>query len=130
MATLGVRVDGLRQVQRSLERLGVEAADMRDAMQRIGALVAGTARTLVPRRRGRLAATIRPGRAKGKATVRAGSAAVPYAGPIHWGWPARNIAAQPFLVDALERDRRRVRRMLDDELGRLISRLDLKNVKG
>jgi hypothetical protein len=24
---------------------------------------------------------------------------VPYAGPIHWGWPARHIKAQPWLAD-------------------------------
>jgi len=32
--------------------------------------------------------------------VQAGRASVPYAGPIHWGWPARNIEPQPFLTDA------------------------------
>ena len=25
---------------------------------------------------------------------------MPYAGAIHWGWPARNIVGQPFLTDA------------------------------
>jgi hypothetical protein len=30
------------------------------------------------------------------AVVRAGRASVPYAGPIHWGWPSRHITAQPF----------------------------------
>jgi hypothetical protein len=34
------------------------------------------------------------------AIVRAGRAAVPYAGPIHWGWPSRHIKAQPWLYDA------------------------------
>jgi hypothetical protein len=28
---------------------------------------------------------------------------VPYAGPIHWGWPSRGIAAQPFVSDAAVR---------------------------
>ena len=32
--------------------------------------------------------------------VSVGRATVPYAGAIHWGWPARNISAQPFLTDA------------------------------
>jgi hypothetical protein len=34
------------------------------------------------------------------AVVRAGGARLPYGGPIHWGWPARHLAAQPFLTDA------------------------------
>ena len=29
----------------------------------------------------------------------AGRAAVPYAGPIHWGWKARNIRAQPWIAE-------------------------------
>jgi hypothetical protein len=27
---------------------------------------------------------------------------VPYAGPIHWGWPARHIKAQPWIYDAAQ----------------------------
>jgi hypothetical protein len=30
--------------------------------------------------------------------VSAGGARLPYAGPIHWGWPSRGIAAQPFIA--------------------------------
>ena len=29
----------------------------------------------------------------------AGGAKVPYAGPIHWGWPDRNIEPHPFIAD-------------------------------
>ena len=32
----------------------------------------------------------------------AGGASLPYAGPIHWGWPARRIEAQPFIADAAQ----------------------------
>ena len=60
---------------------------------------------LVPRRSGRLAGT-------GRAVVDAqglhitwGSASVPYAGPINFGWPARGIRAQPFATEPLERNR-------------------------
>ena len=34
--------------------------------------------------------------------VRAGRAAVPYAGVIHFGWAAHSIAPQPFLYDAAD----------------------------
>jgi hypothetical protein len=37
-----------------------------------------------------------------RARVVAGRASVPYAPPIHWGWPARNIAAQPFVSQAAQ----------------------------
>ena len=44
-----------------------------------------------------MAGTIRPNRAMKKVQIKAGGAAVPYAGPIEYGWPLRNIEAQPFL---------------------------------
>lgn len=125
MAKPVVTVEGLRETLRTLDRLGADAADMRDVMHRVGLLVARTAEQLVPRRTGRLAGTIRAGRAKARATVRAGSAGVPYAGVIHWGWPARNIAAQPFLLDAAERRRREVVSLVDDGLAQLITKLAL-----
>lgn len=32
----------------------------------------------------------------------AGGAATPYAGPIHWGWEARNIEPQPWIAEAAQ----------------------------
>ncbi len=34
------------------------------------------------------------------AIIRAGKKSVPYAGVIHWGWPRKNIVAQPWLTEA------------------------------
>jgi hypothetical protein len=31
------------------------------------------------------------------AGIAAGNRSVPYAGPIHWGWPKRNIRKNPFI---------------------------------
>jgi len=120
-----IKVEGLRETVRSLERFGLEASEPKQAMHKIGELVASRARQLAPRLTGTLAGTIKAGRAKAKATVRAGSARAPYAGPIHWGWPARNIAAQPFLVDALEQEHDNIIRLLESEMTRLIRKLDL-----
>lgn len=63
-------------------------------------MVAAAGRARAPKLTGALAGTVRPSGTKTRAVVRAGFARVPYAGPIHWGWPARGIAAQPFLSDA------------------------------
>jgi hypothetical protein len=72
-------------------------------------MVAGTARTLVPVRSGRLAKSIRAGVTARTGVVRAGTKDVPYAGPIHFGWFVRKppavggpIQPQPFLYDALD----------------------------
>jgi hypothetical protein len=37
------------------------------------------------------------------AIVRAGRAAVPYANPVHWGWPSHHIKANPWIQEAADR---------------------------
>lgn len=115
---LEVEVTGLTSTLRALNRAGAEAEDMRALMHALGTLVVRAARPPVVS--GRLASTVRAGRAKSKAVVRAGGARTPYAGVIHYGWPARNIRPQPFLTDALHKQRpnilRQVERGLDDVL--------------
>jgi hypothetical protein len=94
-----VHVVGARQLRSSLRTAGQSMDDLKDANAKVGALVAQESRPAAPRgRTGRLAASVRPTRAVARASVNAGSAAVPYAGPIHWGWPVRHIAAQPFIA--------------------------------
>jgi hypothetical protein len=93
-----VEVRGGKRLRATLRAAGDDLSDLRAAHGQVAVLVAGLASP--PRRSGRLASTVRPSGTKTAAIVRAGFAAVLYAGPIHWGWPARNITAQPFLSDA------------------------------
>lgn len=95
-----VRVEGARELRRTLKRAGDDMADLKDANNRAAAIVAQWASVTAPRRTGALGMSVRPNRAVGRARVTGGSAAVPYAGPIHWGWPRRGIAAQPFIAEA------------------------------
>lgn len=95
-----VVITGLPRLRSALRQAGGDLADLKDANAAAAALVAGAASARAPRRTGRLAASVRGNRAVGRATVLAGGAAVPYAGPIHWGWPARGIEANPFASEA------------------------------
>jgi hypothetical protein len=95
-----VQIKGARELRRTLKRAGIGVEDLKDANQAAGNIVAGAGRTTAPRRSGRLAGTVRASRAAASATVRAGGAAVPYAGVIHWGWPGHHITAQPWLSEA------------------------------
>lgn len=119
----GVYVEGLRETIRTLESLGVDIADMKEAFYRIGDFVAGQARSLAPKRKGTLVNSIKASKTKNKATVRAGSAAkVPYAGPINYGWPKRHITANGFLTEAANNNTERILQMLDDELTQLVQK--------
>lgn len=99
-----VRVIGGAQLRRTLRRAGQDLTDLKAANAKAAAFVAALAKASpsAPRRTGRLVGSVRGNRAAGRARIMAGGAAVPYAGPIHWGWPSRNIEAQPFIAAAAE----------------------------
>lgn len=95
-----VKVEGLSQFVRALKAAGVDVMELKDANQSAGNYVLSAATARAPRRKGVLAGSGRASRVARGAVVRFGSARVPYAGPIHWGWPARHIRSQPFAVEA------------------------------
>lgn len=100
---VGIKVEGLNELIRSMRKAGLDLTELKDAHHRAGEIVANYAETIAPRRSGRLAGTIRAAKQVRRARVQVGRASVPYAGPIHWGWPARHIAANPFLSEAAQR---------------------------
>jgi hypothetical protein len=53
----------------------------------------------------------------------AGRASVPYAGPIHWGWPARNISANPFLSNAAVESQPRWLTGYDSDLKKIVAKV-------
>jgi hypothetical protein len=95
-----VRIEGLSELRRTCIKAGAQMEEFKEATQRTGQVVSFHAMGLAPKRSGALAGSIRPARAASRVTVYAGSSSVPYAGVIHWGWPAHNIRSQPFLTDA------------------------------
>lgn len=98
-----VRVEGAAQLRRTLKGASKDLLkQMAGTHKAVSGLVATQARPAAPRRTGALAASVRPGGTQTKAVVRVGGAAVPYAGPIHWGWAARNIPAQPFVARVVD----------------------------
>lgn len=100
--------------------------EMKQIHQELARDVLRLAEPNVPVRSGALKGSLRASGTVRDAIGRAGKASVPYAGPIHYGWKARNIKPQPFLTDAAERlerditDRydREVAQMLDKVIGR------------
>lgn len=120
------RIDGLREVQRDLRRLGDDTkSEMKETHRQAAEIVVRGAIRLVPKRTGRLALSIKALATQSSGRVRAGSASVPYAGPIHFGWPARKIAPQPFIYDALDPRRDEIRRLYEDRINELVEKYDL-----
>jgi hypothetical protein len=94
-----IEVDGIRRLRRELRRADVDLSDLRSVNLQAAQIVAAAAQPRTPHRTGALARSVRAGASRTAGVVRAGGARVPYAGPIHWGWPARHIPAQPWLTD-------------------------------
>lgn len=99
----GIRIEGQRELRKTLRQAGDDLEDLKAAHKAAAEVAAGGSRPLAPVRSGLLAGTIRAGGTKTSAVVRAGKKAVPYAGPIHWGWAARGIEPQTFLADGAKR---------------------------
>lgn len=95
-----VSVRGVRELARSLRQFEGGVADLRDANEKVGKIVAEDAKRRVPRRSGKLAGTIRATRAPHRVKIGAGGARAVYGPVIHWGWPARHIRRSAFLTEA------------------------------
>jgi hypothetical protein len=102
-STGAVEVDGLKELIRSLRRAGDDLADLKDANQAAATIALRGAEELVPYRTGKLAGTGRTAKQAGRARFQFGSARVPYARIVHWGWPARGIPAQTYGTDGARR---------------------------
>jgi hypothetical protein len=97
-----VRIQGLARFNSTMRRAGVNLDDMKAANAQASTTVAQWASLSAPRRTGALGASVRGTRRVSGARVLGGGSGVPYAGPIHWGWPARHIGAQPFISEAAQ----------------------------
>ncbi len=114
-------IEGLREVQKALRDLSDDLKDsMKETHRKAAEIVANDAKRIAPVRTGQLAASIRAGAVRTGGRVRIGSGGVPYAGPIHFGWPARRITPQPFVYEALDPRRADVAAIYADRLNQLI----------
>jgi hypothetical protein len=116
----GYKVEGLSQVVRALQQMGLEVEDLKDAFSKIADQGARYAAAAAPRKSGRLAGDIRGNRAKSKAVVTAGRSSVPYAGPINYGWPSRGIEPALFMQRADQQLQPEALRLLEEDVNKRI----------
>ena len=111
----GVKVTGAVEFRKAMRRMSADLKDLNAIHKSAADMVADAARSRAPVLSGNLRASIKSGgdqthgyvkagnnkkKGKGKSTSASGS--VPYAGPIHFGWPRHGIAPNPFIYDALD----------------------------
>lgn len=100
MGRAGVDLSGGTELLRGLDSASEKLSDMTEPASRAVAFIASAATPATPRSSGRLA-----GGNRSTASGGVGWAynVEPYSGVVHWGWRARHIRAQTFLVDAATR---------------------------
>lgn len=130
-----MQVDGARELRRQLKQVQDGVADLKAAHAAAAMTVEQRAAQLAPRRSGRMAATLRSSGQVSGGIVRVGYARLPYAGPIHFGWPTRPnpgkgwrggpIYPNPFMYEALDDRRSEVIEMYEDRVNGLIRKHNL-----
>ena len=125
-----IKVTGLSKVQRDLRKLSTDALDLNkteflETNKQVAEIIINESKRYIPVISGALAAAVRNASTKKSAKVRAGSVAVPYAGPIHFGYPKRAIKPNPFFYDAIDSRRDEVRQKYDSLVSSLITKYDL-----
>lgn len=118
-----VEIEGLNKFIRAMKKAHETEllSILKEVNTEAAAKVEATARPLTPVGEGGLLASLRSSATERQAVVRAGKKKVPYAGVIHFGWPARNIKPQPFLYQALDRRRSEVFEAYQKGLDRIVA---------
>lgn len=97
-----LKVEGAKQLRATLKKAGVDLGDLKAAHLEAAQIAERGADARAPRLSGRLAGTLRSSGTRTAGIVRAGRASVPWAGPVHWGWPGHNIKANPFISEGAQ----------------------------
>ena len=125
-----IQIDGLKETQQALRELSSDLkTELKATHKQAAEVIVEGAKRYVPMRTGKLAASIRAAATMTSGKVRAGSAAVPYAGPVHFGWPARRIKPQPFIYDAMDVRRQEVYNLYAQRIFGLIDKHGLDQSK-
>jgi HK97 gp10 family phage protein len=121
-----IQIDGLKETQKALREMSDDLKyKMKETHREAAEVVVEGSKRYVPFRTGKLAASIRAAATMTSGKVRVGSASVPYAGPIHFGWPARSIKPQPFIYDAMDVRRQEVLEIYSARITGLIDEYNL-----
>ena len=137
----GVKIEGLSAIRRDLRGmqgdLDLVKGEFLETNKKIAELVIGDSKKFVPVLTGALATSIRNASTKTAAKIRVGSSGgrrkgnvnksgiVAYAGPIHFGWPARRIKPNPFIYEAIDPRRNEIAQAYAERITSIRNKYDL-----
>jgi hypothetical protein len=98
---ISVSIKGLAEVKSALDKVEKDLVDRSELNKDLSDELSRKASAMAPRLTGALASSVKGNPSNEKAQILAGSNSVPYAGVQEYGWPQRNIQAQPYLRPAV-----------------------------
>src|SRR4029077_16123865 len=116
-----VEVQGLNKLTRALKKAGVEVQDLKDANQRVGAVVVQASGPITPHRPGALASSLRVAQRQSGVIVRAGGGRVKYAKFVEYG--TKKMAGRSYLVKGIHDSQPRWMYEYDIELQKLMNKV-------
>lgn len=96
-----VDIKGIKEAQAAVNKLAKDLERNESLNKELSSTLAQKASAIAPKLTGALASSVVGNPSSERAQIVAGSAAVPYAGVQEYGWPDRNIEAQPYLRPAV-----------------------------
>lgn len=120
-----VRAHGVTRLTATLGEASIQVEDLKKINREVAGVAAAETVVRAPKRTGRLARSVRTGATKKAGVVRVGTnVKVPYANPVHWGWPAHNIRPQPFAAQAAKDTEPVWLRIYDRGVDRVLGRVE------
>lgn len=125
MAEANISISGVKEVTDTLKKLGRDLESNIELNKELSTTLSQKASALAPRLTGALASSVKGNPSAEKAQILAGSAAVPYAGVQEYGWPEKNINAQPYLRPAVHNNMGYIIEKYNDSIQKAIKQYDL-----
>jgi hypothetical protein len=125
MAEANISIQGVKEVTDSLNKMARDLESNIELNKELSTTLSQKASALAPRLTGALASSVVGNPSAEKAQIMAGSAAVPYAGVIEYGWPLKNIEAQPYLNPAVNDNMGYIIEKYNESIQKAIKQYDL-----
>lgn len=98
MADKALMVVGQKRFVQTMRKAGADMDELKEVNRQAAQIALPAVRNLAPRgETGKLAGSLRVSATKRAGVIRAGRKAVPYAGPVNYGWPKRRIKPRLFV---------------------------------
>lgn len=118
-------VKGIDELKRVINKFTNEIENDSGFNQELSSNLAQKASAVAPKQTGALASSIKGQGSNKKAQILAGGSGVPYAGVIEYGWPEKNIQAQPYLTTTVKNNMDYIVEQYEDNIKTSIKKYNL-----